>query len=61
MSKNSLRLFDRLASLLKRLTLDADLNEEEGAALSQVTDNVNSVREKYTDRKVEEVCGQSGS
>ena len=60
MSRLSLRLFDRLSSVLKRLTLDTDLNDEEGAALAKVTNEVNEVRDKYTDRKVEEVCEQSG-
>jgi hypothetical protein len=60
MSLTGLRLFDRLSSVLKRLTLDTDLNEEEGAALAKVTDEVNEVRDKYTDRKVEEVCEQPG-
>jgi hypothetical protein len=40
--------------------LDTDLNDEEGADLAKITDDVNEVREKYTDRKVEEVCEQSG-
>ena len=53
---NSLRLWDRLASALKRMTLDSDLNDKEGAALAKITDEVNEVRKKYTDRKVEEVC-----
>ena len=60
MSRLSLGLFDRLSSLLKRLSLDTDLNDEEGAALAKVTDEVNVVRDKYTDRKVDEVCEQSG-
>jgi hypothetical protein len=60
MTLNSLRLWDRLASALKRVTLDTDLNDEEGAALADVTDEVNEIRSKYTDRKVEEVCEQSG-
>lgn len=61
MSLTSLRLFDRLASVLKRLTLDTDLNDEEGAVLAKVTDKVNDIRDKYTDRKAEEVCEKSGS
>ena len=60
MTLNNLRLWDRLASVLKRLSLDTDLNDEEGAALAKVTDDVNEVRDKYTDRKVDEVCEQSG-
>jgi hypothetical protein len=61
MTLASLRLWDRLSSALKRMSLDADLNDEEGAVLARVTDEVNEVRDKYTDRKVEEVCEQSGS
>lgn len=61
MSLTGLRLFDRLASAFKRLTLDTDLNDEEGAALARLTDEVNEVRDKYTDRKAEEVCELSGS
>ena len=55
MSKHSLSLFDRVALLLKRLTLDTDLNDDEGAALARVTDDVNEVRGQYVDRKVEEL------
>jgi hypothetical protein len=40
--------------------LDTDLNDEEGAALADATDDLNEIREKYTDRKVEEVCEQPG-
>ena len=58
MTLNSLRLWDRLASALKRVTLDSDLNDEEGAALACITDEVNEVRDSYTDRKVEEVGEQ---
>jgi len=50
MSRHSLRLWDRLASLLKRLTVDSDLNDIEAGALAGITDNVNLVRDKYTDR-----------
>lgn len=53
--KHSLNLFDRVALLLKRLILDTDLNDDEGAALAKVTDEVNEVREVYVDRKVEEI------
>ena len=60
MTLNSLRLWDRLASVLQRLSLDTDLNDEEGAALADATDDLNEIRSKYTDRKVEEVCEQSG-
>jgi hypothetical protein len=60
MTLNSLRLWDRLSSVLQRLSLDTDLNDEEGADLAKITDDVNEVREKYTDRKVDEVCEQSG-
>ena len=60
MSLTGLRLFDRLSSAFKRLTLDTDLNDEEGATLARITDEVNEVRDRYTDRKAEEVCGQSG-
>ncbi len=60
MTLASLRLWDRLASVLQRISLDTDLNDEEGAALADITDDVNDVREKYTDRKVEEVCEPSG-
>ena len=55
MTLNSLRLWDRLASAFKRVSLDSDLNDEEGEALARLTDEVNEVRDKYTDRKVEEV------
>ena len=62
MSRRSLKLFDRLASLLKRLTLEGDLNDGEGEALAKVTDEVNTVREEYVDRKAEEFkCEPSGS
>ena len=61
MTLNSLKLWDRLSSVLQRLTLDTDLNDEEGAALADVTDDLNEIRSKYTDRKVDEVCEQSGS
>jgi len=60
MTLNSLKLWDRLSSVLQRLSLDTDLNDEEGAALADATDNLNEIRSKYTDRKVEEVCEQSG-
>ena len=61
MSKHSLSLFDRVSLLLKRLTLDTDLNDKEGAALARVTDKVNDVRERYVDRKIEELpCDSSG-
>jgi len=53
--KHSLSLFDRIALLLKRLTLDTDLNDSEGKALAAVTDSVNNVREDYVDRKSEEI------
>ena len=33
---------------------------EEGAALATITDDVNEVRGQYTDRKVDEICDQSG-
>lgn len=55
MSRHSLRLWDRLASLLKRLTVDADLDDSEAGALARVTDDVNLVRDKYTDRKIVEL------
>lgn len=55
MSKHGLSLFDRVAHLLKRLTLDAGLNDKEGAALAKATDEVNEVRGQYVDRKVEEL------
>ncbi len=55
MTRHSLSLFDRVALLLKRLTLDTDLNDKEGAALAKVTDDVNEVREEYVDRKMDEL------
>ncbi len=55
MSRHSLRLWDRLASLLKRLTVDADLDDSEAGALARVADDVNLVRDKYTDRKIVEL------
>ncbi len=61
MTLNSLRLWDRLASVLQRISLDTDLNDEEGAAIARITDEANAIRDKYTDRKVEEICEQSGS
>ncbi len=54
-SRHSMGLWDRLASLLKRLTVDSDLNDSEAGALARVTDNVNLVRDKYTDRKIVEL------
>ena len=53
--KRSIGLFDKVAHLLKRLVLDTDLSDEEGAALAEVTDNVNTVRENYVDRKVDSI------
>lgn len=53
-SKNTLKLFDRVVSLLKRLGLDTDLNDNEGADLAEATDRINEVREKYVDRKVDD-------
>jgi hypothetical protein len=55
MSKYSIGLWDRLASLLKRLTVDSDLNDSEAGALARVTDEVNLVRDEYTDRKIVEL------
>ncbi len=55
MSRHSIRLWDRLASLLKRLTVDSDLNDIEAGALAGITDDVNLVRDKYTDRKIVEL------
>jgi len=52
-SKSTLKLFDRVVSLLKRLGLDTDLNDSEGADLAEATDRINEVREKYVDRKVD--------
>ena len=49
------KLFDRIADALRRLVLDNDLNDEEGAALATVTDEVNEVRGKYTDRRIGEI------
>ncbi len=54
MSRNTLKLFDRVVGLLKRLVLDTDLNDNEGADLAEATDRINEVREKYVDRKVDE-------
>ena len=55
MSKKSLSLFDKLASLLKRLSVDSDLNDDEASALADVTDEVNDIRDQYTDRKIVEI------
>jgi hypothetical protein len=60
MTLATLRLWDRLSSVLQRMTTDGDLNDAEGEAIANITDDVNEVREKYTDRKVDEVCEPSG-
>ncbi len=60
MTLATLKLWDRLSSVLQRMTTDGDLNDEEGETIANITDEVNDIREKYTDRKVEEVCEQSG-
>jgi len=54
-SRKSLSLFDKLASLLKRLSVDSDLNDDEAGALADVTDEVNDIREQYTERKIDEI------
>ncbi len=56
-----LDIFDKLASYLKRLTLDYDLSPEEAGDLSHVNDELNVVREQYVDRKLEQCETPSSS
>lgn len=55
-----LEIFDKLSSYLKRLTLDHDLNDEEAGDLAHVADELNDVRERFVDRKIEEIVAEVG-
>lgn len=51
----AIELFEKIVFAAKKLVLDFDLTNEEAQEISAATDKVNSVRETYTDRKLEEV------
>ncbi len=56
-----LDIFDKLSSYLKRLTLEYDLSPEEAGDLSHVNDELNTVREQYVDRKLDQCEAPSSS
>lgn len=58
-SAKSLSLFDRLTSALKRLCVESDLNEDEASTLAGIVDDVNEVREQYTERRLDELEEQA--
>jgi len=51
--RSPLNAFDKITDFLKRLVLDYDLTDDEANKLSKVTDEVNEVREKYVDKRLE--------
>ncbi len=51
----ALELLEKIVFAAKRLVLDCDLSDEEAKEISDATDKVNKVRDKYQDRKMEAV------
>lgn len=50
----ALDLFERIVFSAKRLVLDCGLSDEEAKEIAAVTDRVNEIRGKYTDRKLKQ-------
>lgn len=50
----ALDLFERIVFSAKRLVLDCGLSDEEAKEIATVTDKVNEIRGKYTDRKLKQ-------
>lgn len=54
-TRKNLALFDSLASMLKQLSIEADLNDSEAYALAGITDSLNEIRNEYVERKLSEL------